>query len=323
MIVKQVLSIAIAATFVLPVLARAQTTLGRSQAAMPTDAEIREFLADRIDRQHKSVGMVVGIISPEGRHVVSYGRSDQNDQRPLDGDTVFEIGSITKIFTALLLSDMVEHDEVSLNDPIGNYLPAGVKVPQRNGREITLADLATHTSGLPFFPTDIPVSSVDKAIPVVAKYSVPQLYEFLSKYELPRDAGSKWEYSNLGFALLGLALSHRAGIEYEALVRRRITGPLNMKSTAVIVSPEMKTRLAVGNISGDNAARVGLLRQIAVVVILIIDRAAFRVCGRGQTLERVINEIFIRSNRFDPVNDSRLLPKRVWSESHQTLRDRR
>jgi D-alanyl-D-alanine-carboxypeptidase/D-alanyl-D-alanine-endopeptidase len=210
-----------------------------------SDAEIRELLIDHVDAQKKSLGTVVGILSPKGRRFVSYGQARQGDPRPLDGDTVFEVGSVTKIFTALLLADMVQRGEVALDDPLSKYLP-GVKVPERNGRKITLVDLATHTSGLPFFPSDIPLTDPAEVSRVVAKYSVADVHRFLSTFELAEDIGSKWAYSNLGFGLLGEALARRAGKDYETLVRERITGPLGMKSTAITVSPAMKARLAAG-----------------------------------------------------------------------------
>jgi CubicO group peptidase (beta-lactamase class C family) len=105
---------------------------------LPTDEEIRQLLADRIAVQQKSVGMVVGIITPKAG--AWYGRLNQGDTRPLDGDTVFEIGSVTKIFTALLLAGMVQHGEVLLDNPVTKYLPPAVHVPERNGRPITLRD---------------------------------------------------------------------------------------------------------------------------------------------------------------------------------------
>jgi CubicO group peptidase (beta-lactamase class C family) len=77
---------------------------------------------------------------------------DQGDKRPLNADTIFEIGSVTKVFTSLLLADMAARGEVALTDPVEKYLPAGVKVPHRAGQAITLQDLATHTSGLPREP---------------------------------------------------------------------------------------------------------------------------------------------------------------------------
>ena len=210
----------------------------------PTDDEIRRILAQRVDEFHKSVGIVVGVISPEGRRVISYGELDKGDPRPLTGDTVFEIGSVTKVFTSLLLSDMVQRREVALTDPISKYLPAGVKVPQRNGREITFQDLATQTSGLPVLPSNL--NPKDAANPY-ADYSAEQLYAFLSSYELPRDIGAKYEYSNLGVGLLGHVLARKAGMDFETLVSKRITGPLGMTSTFVTLSPAIKTRLAIGH----------------------------------------------------------------------------
>ncbi len=254
MIVRRTVYIALGVAVMLASLTRAQTTTetkaaptASSSASLPSDAEVRALLVDRIDVQHKSVGTVVGIITPEGRRIVSYGQLNQGDSRPLNGDTVFEIGSVTKIFTSLLLADMVQRGEIALTDPVEKYLPAGVKVPERNGRKITLVDLATHTSGLPFFPSDIPLEDPVEAGRIVAKYSVTQLYQFISTYELRRDIGSRWEYSNLGAGLLGHALANRAGMDYEALVRARITGPLGMASTAITISPEMKARLGVGH----------------------------------------------------------------------------
>ncbi len=210
---------------------------------MLADAEIRDILTDRIDIQGRGLGMVVGVVATGGRRLICQGLRDYGDPRPVDGDTVFEIGSITKVFTSLLLADMVERGEVALTDPLAHYLPAGVKVPERNGRKITLIDLATHTSGLPSRPSDFP--PLDD--PAVASYSVEQLYRFLSERELQQDIGLHWAYSDLGQALLGHALAHRAGMAYEALIRERITRPLGMDSTTITVSPQMESRLAVGH----------------------------------------------------------------------------
>jgi D-alanyl-D-alanine-carboxypeptidase/D-alanyl-D-alanine-endopeptidase len=220
--------------------ARAQEPAG---SIVPSDSEIRNILVQRIDEFHQSIGIVVGMIGPNGRKAVSYGALEKGDARTLNGDTVFEIGSVTKVFTSLLLADMVQRGEVALTDPVAKYLPAGVKVPQRNGRQITLEDLATHTSGLPRLPSNL--KQTDPANPY-ADYTVAQMYEFLSSYELTRDIGAQYEYSNLGGGLLGHALALRAHQDYESLVRSRITGPLDMKDTGIALSPGMKARLAAG-----------------------------------------------------------------------------
>lgn len=214
------------------------------ETGVPSDAEIRQILVNRIDVQHRSVGIVVGVIDAQGRRVVAYGHLNQDDVRPLNGNTVFEIGSVTKVFTSLLLSEMVQHGEAALNNPVAKYLPATVKVPERSGKQITLADLATHTSGLPRMPTNFAPKNPNN--PYV-DYSVDQLYQFLSSYKLTRDPGAQYQYSNLGAGLLGLALSRRAGMAYGELVRKRICDPLEMNNTRITLTPQMKARLAVGH----------------------------------------------------------------------------
>jgi serine-type D-Ala-D-Ala carboxypeptidase/endopeptidase len=215
-----------------------------STLAVPSDPEIRKILIERIDKYRQSVGIVVGVIGPQGRRVIAYGKLAAGDPRPLNGDTVFEIGSITKVFTSLLLADMVERGEVTLTDPVAKYLPAQVRIPGRNGEQIRLQDLATHTSGLPRMPSNLQPEDASNPF---ADYSVSRLYEFLSSYQLPRDIGSRFEYSNLGGALLGHTLAQRAGMDYGQLVESRIAGLLRMKSTRIDVTPEMKARFAVGH----------------------------------------------------------------------------
>src|SRR5499427_8690410 len=230
--------------YVVVVLLAAAARAAVAEPAVAPDAEIRKIIGDRIETQKQSVGIVVGVIEPSGRRVVSSGALAKGDTRPLNGDTLFEIGSITKVFTAMLLADAVERHEVALSDPVSKYLPADVTMPQRGGRAITLQDLATHTSGLPRMPDNF--APADPANPY-ADYSVEQLYRFLSSYQLTRDIGSKYEYSNLGGGLLGHVLALRAHTDYASLVRERITAPLGMTSTAIALSPELKARLAVGH----------------------------------------------------------------------------
>ncbi len=187
---------------------------------------------------------MVGVIEPRGRRVIAYGSLEKGDKRPLDGDTLFEIGSITKVFTALLAADMAQRGELKLDDPIVKYLPPGTKIPERNGRQITLVDLATHTSALPRMPSNFRPKDPENPY---ADYTVEALYSFLSSYELPRDIGAKFEYSNLGFGLLGQGLAHRAGMDYEQLVVTRICDPLHMNSTRITLSAPLRQRLAAGH----------------------------------------------------------------------------
>ena len=129
-----------------------------------------------------------------------------------DKNTVFEIGSITKVFTSLLLADMVKRSELALDNLVSKYLPSDVKMPERNGRVITLEDLSRHRSGLPRLPSNLDAEADPKN--PYANYSVKKLYNFLSGYELPRDIGAQFEYSNLGGGLLGNVLALRAGVYF-------------------------------------------------------------------------------------------------------------
>ena len=205
---------------------------------VPGTDEIREILAKRVDQQKQAVGIVVGIIEPSGRRVVAYGNLAKGDPRTVDGDTIFEIGSISKVFTSLLLADMVNRKEVTLDDPAARYLPENVRMPARNGKSITLLHLSTHSSGLPPLPSNL-TSEAD--------YSMEDLYQFLSGYTLPRDPGSEYEYSNLGAGLLGHLLACRAGTDYESLIRNRIARPLSMPDTGITLSSSMNQRMATGH----------------------------------------------------------------------------
>ena len=234
-----------------------------------SDAEIRRILVERIDTQRQGVGIVVGVIEPQGRRVIVYGKADDGNPRPLDSDTVFEIGSVTKVFTSLLLANMVQRGEVALTDPVAKYLPKEIRMPEHGGKAITLEHLSTHTSGLPRDQTNLKPKDLSNPF---ADYTVAQLYEFLSGYTLTRDPGAEFEYSNLGVGLLGHALARRAGTGYEELVRSRIATPLGIKSTAVTLSPEMQARLAPGhngelakvpNFSEPTLAGAGALRSSA------------------------------------------------------------
>ena len=190
----------------------ARATRGVGTPAFPSDGEIRRILAQRVDALSTGgdgIGIVVGVVGPQGRRVIAYGHMSQGSARAPDGNTVFEIGSVGKTLTALLLADMVRRGEVALADPVARYLPRW-NIPSRSGRAITLLDLATHTAALPFMPEQ---STAARRVPAAA-YTVSDLRRFLAGYELPYDVGTTWEYSNVGYWLLGETLASRAGTEF-------------------------------------------------------------------------------------------------------------
>ena len=221
----------------------AQTPSGPDAEPL-SEPQIRRLLAGFVDEDRQSVGIVAGVISADGRVVVGYGRLSADDPAQPDGDTVFEIGSITKVFTSTLLADLVSREELGLDTPVQSLLGDEVRMPARNGAEITLGHLATHSSGLPRLPDNF--DPENPANPY-ADYTVEDLNAFLSSHELDRDIGDTVEYSNVGYGLLGHALALREGTDFETLIVERILEPLQMPDTAVELTPALRERLATGH----------------------------------------------------------------------------
>ena len=168
---------------------------------------------------------------------------------PVNQNTLFDIGSITKTLTTLLLADMATKGLVNLNDPIDKYLPPSVKVPEFNGTKITLEDLATHTSGLPELPSNIWLNN--KVGTLNPHYNATLLYQALSNTKLTREPGSKFQYSSFGIGLLGHILSLKAGIPYNQLVKDRILSVLGMNDTKITLSQsDIMNRFPVGHMGG-------------------------------------------------------------------------
>lgn len=217
---------------------------GEAWAQTSPEEDIVAVLKERVDAGRESTGLVAVVLDNGRRLDAAYGRSDSADSRALDADTVFEIGSITKVFTALLLADMIVRGEVAASDPVAKFLPDDVRVPYFESTPITLLDLATYTSGLPRMPANFAPRNASNPY---ADYSVEQLYDFVSNHKLRFRPGTHYEYANLGFGLLGHALALRAGKSYEELVVSRICAPLGMESTRITLSNSMQARLARGH----------------------------------------------------------------------------
>ena len=187
------------------------------------------------------MGLTIGVLHKGKAKVMGYGRvSEKNPKKP-DGNTVYEIGSVSKVFTGLLLADAITQGHVQLDQPAGELLPAGVKMPQHENASITIKNLATHTSGLPRMPDHFAPADWNNPY---ADYSVEQLHAFLNRHQLARAPGEKSEYSNLGMGLLGHLLALQAEKPYEKLLLDRITKPLGMSSTSITLNKKQQSRLA-------------------------------------------------------------------------------
>jgi CubicO group peptidase (beta-lactamase class C family) len=212
---------------------------GSSAIFAQTDQEIRQILIERIGADaDPKIGITVALVDENGvRYVASQAESKTAAQ------SVYEIGSVTKVFTTTLLADMVKRGEVRLDDPVSKYLPANFKVPASNDKQITLEHLATQTSGLPRMPDNF--KPANRQNPYI-DYTPENLAEFLSKHTLARAPGEKFEYSNLGMGLLGHVLSVRLKMSLEDAFKQRILAPVGMKNTAMVLTPELKARLVSG-----------------------------------------------------------------------------
>ena len=213
--------------------ARPPVSLDQLKAVL--DRELAPVLQNGLlSRVSGGGGLVVGVLDHGQRRIFAYGAA-----KP---DSIFEIGSITKTFTGLILAQMVAQKKVSLDEPIGALLPKGT-VAKSAHPEITLLDLATQHSGLPRMPDNF--KPKDQQNPYV-DYAPPQLLEFVSKHGVTKPEEPAFLYSNLGFALLGYGLSQRAGIPYAQLLSQQILTPLHMNDTGLTLSAAQQPRFIQG-----------------------------------------------------------------------------
>ncbi|MDF2737022.1 MAG: uncharacterized protein K0S93_878, partial [Nitrososphaeraceae archaeon] len=192
-------------------LSTAQKEKNTSTSTFEITDQIKALINDRLDKNKTNAAIVVGFVDQNGTQFYGHGKMSNTSNTTVDENTIFAIGSNTKVFTTTLLADMVNKGLVKLDDPIEKYLPSNVTVPQHNGHKITIEDLATHTSGLPEFPDNF-CPSFDPAKTKVVdsiqfrkdlfnctkNYTFDQFYQGLSNTTIPREPGSKVEYSTFG-----------------------------------------------------------------------------------------------------------------------------
>ncbi|MGC2407309.1 MAG: serine hydrolase [Candidatus Cybelea sp.] len=225
-------------------------------------------------------GIAVGIID-HGKQSMYFAGSDGKG-RPVDRNTLFEIGSVTKTFTATALASMVLSNQVRLDAPISEFLPPGVRAPSKDGKQITLLDLAEQRSGLPRLPSNLNGSMDDP----YADYGNEQMYAFLNGYTLTRDPGAQYEYSNYAIGLLGQLLANRAKTTYPELVRRKVFEPLGMSETTFVLTgvPD-PPELALGHDSAGEGATTWHSQAIAPaggIASSLDDMLKYLRCNMGE-----------------------------------------
>ena len=209
----------------------------------PIDVEpLAQTLLQRLGDSETPACIAVGVVREKS--TVSFGCSSEAGPAALDRDSLFEIGSITKGLTGLVLADMVRKGEVRLEDPVSMHSRPGAKLPTRGGREITLRDLVTHTAGLPRLPPGFAPKDIRNPY---SDFDADALYASLARTELRRDIGLSHEYSNFGFMWLSEVLARRAGKTYEALLAERVLIPLGMTATSIAIPPERQGKVVAGH----------------------------------------------------------------------------
>ena len=227
-----------------PALAAATGRDGHEASTSPTCASIEALIRFRLTKQRAASGIVIGLLQGSRRTFVAYGRTAIGSGKKVAADTIFEVASLTKVFTALLLADAVVRGEATLDDPLQAYVPSGTVVPSFNGRPITLTDLATHTAALPLRPDNL--DAAPDTPNKYASYGLASLYQGLPRYRLPQAPGAKFEYSNVGPSLLGHGLALQRHVTYAELLHDRVTGPLGLRDTRLGDNPAARSRRAVG-----------------------------------------------------------------------------
>ncbi|MEL6106515.1 MAG: serine hydrolase [Planctomycetota bacterium] len=185
----------------------------------------------------------IGVIKGDQTAIVHLGKLNDSLGPPSD-ETLYEIGSVSKVFTGILLADAISQGQMKLEQPAEELSPAGETLPSRNDKKISLKHLSTHMSGLPSMPSNM---TLKENVNPFEDYDSKKGLDFLQSYQLTRDPGESYEYSNFAVSWLGFLLSNRAGKSFDALMKDRITAPLGMANTTVPLDDAMKKRMAPGH----------------------------------------------------------------------------
>ncbi len=215
---------------------------GNQESLLKWKPKIDEIVRSAFESE-RTAGIVVGAAEGNSKFFIGYGSTNLRGGKIPDENTIFEIGSVTKVFTGIMLAKKVLEHKVALDDPVRKLLPAYFRIPKLGDREITLLDLSTHYSGLPRIPTNM---NLEYIVNPYKNYTGYKMREFLAGYQLPREPGTVWEYSNLGVGLLGYVLGVKSNTTYKRMVLSEICGPLKLKDTRFRLNEEQLSRFAQG-----------------------------------------------------------------------------
>jgi D-alanyl-D-alanine-carboxypeptidase/D-alanyl-D-alanine-endopeptidase len=221
------------------------------EKTLPSDNPLKNsmgLIADKAARSYfqnpKTVGLSVGIIKDGKIYTCNYGETEKGGGRLPTANSFYEIGSISKTFTGILLAQAVADKKVNLDDDVRKYLDGDYPNLEFEGAPVTIKNLSTHTSAIPSATDN--VKDVDDANPW-ENFSREQLFDALHRLKLARKPGEKFEYSNSAVGLLGNILEKVYGMSYEKLVEKYISKPAGMKETKINLSAAETGRFVKGH----------------------------------------------------------------------------
>ncbi len=240
-------------------------------------------------------GMVIALVDGAQVDYLSFGRIGATEAAP-GPDGVFEIGSISKVLTSLLLADAVQQGTVALDTPVAQLLPFGVRFPELDGVRPTLLHLASHHAGLPPLPANL--RPTDLSNPYLG-YGADQLYAYLEDAALMYPPGTAYAYSNLGAGVLGHVLALAAGTSYEAAVTARVLAPMKLANTWITIPADAQARVVPGTTASgtptggwdfDVLAGAGAWRSTPRDMVALVQAAAAAAAGKDAPLAGVLRE---------------------------------
>jgi CubicO group peptidase (beta-lactamase class C family) len=205
------------------------------------EVSVKDYMSNEVN-----CGLSMAVLKNGQIRYYNYGEIKRDAKQLPTPATIYEIGSISKTFTGLLLSKAIEDGKLKLSDDIRNYLPATCKQLQAGKQTITIQHLATHTSGIPGLPDDLMKGKAYNELNPYAHYTKEQVFAFLSKVKIDEIPGKKFDYSNLGMGLLGIILCDVYKKDYETLVQEIIAKPMQMNLVKLNLKPEEENRFAEG-----------------------------------------------------------------------------
>jgi len=207
-----------------------------------TDSGLAALVDQRLAGDRTGACMAVAVIEQDAV-ARAFRCADPKDAARIDANTAFEIGSVSKTMTAVLLADLIGQGKASLDEPLSAYLPEGTPLPEFEGQPILLRHVVSHTSGLPALPSRLGATDMNDPY---ANLTEEALLASLGDVTLSAAPGSAFEYSNFASMVLSLAVARRAGSDLETLLKQRLFAPLGMDS-AYITTPPDGVRAATGH----------------------------------------------------------------------------